>query len=130
MRANVHQMILELPEAYETRVDEGGSGLSGGQRQRIGLARAMFGSPKLLVLDEPNAHLDADGEAALADALQYLKRQGTTIILIAHRLNPVAYVDRVVVLNKGELQLDGPRARVFRKVKTDLVRSIAAEPVG
>ena len=130
MRANVHQMILDLPEAYETRVDEGGSGLSGGQRQRIGLARAMFGSPKLLVLDEPNAHLDADGEQALADALQYLKRQGTTIVLIAHRLNPVAHVDRVVVLNKGELQLDGPRARVFRKVKTDLVRSIAAEPVG
>lgn len=129
IRANVHEMILELPEAYETRVDEGGSGLSGGQRQRVGLARAMFGKPKLLVLDEPNAHLDADGEEALAEALRQLKREGSTIILIAHRLNPVAHVDRVVVLSKGEMQLDGPRARVFRKVRTELIRSIAPEPV-
>lgn len=128
-RANVHDMILDLPDAYETRVDEGGAGLSGGQRQRIGLARAMFGSPRLLVLDEPNAHLDADGEEALARALKQLKAEGSTIILIAHRLNPVAHVDRVVVLNKGSLQLDGPRARIFRKVKTDLIESIAREPV-
>ncbi len=128
-RANVHHMILALPEGYETRVDEGGSGLSGGQRQRIGLARAMFGDPKLLVLDEPNAHLDADGEAALAQALQDLKRAGSTIVLIAHRLNPVAHVDRVVVLAAGTLQLDGPRARVFRKVRTELVESIARDPV-
>ncbi|HEU0099016.1 MAG TPA: type I secretion system permease/ATPase [Allosphingosinicella sp.] len=128
-RANVHEMILDLPEGYETKVHEGGAGLSGGQRQRIGLARAMFGSPRLLVLDEPNAHLDADGEEALADALATLRREGSTIVLIAHRLNPIAHVDRVVVLSKGELQLDGPRARVFRKVKTELVRSIAREPV-
>jgi PrtD family type I secretion system ABC transporter len=129
-RANVHDMIMALPDGYETRVDEGGSGLSGGQRQRIGLARAMFGSPRLLVLDEPNAHLDADGEEALAAALATLKAEGSTIILIAHRLNPIAHVDRVIVMNKGELQLDGPRARVFRKVRTELVRSVAREPVG
>jgi PrtD family type I secretion system ABC transporter len=129
-RANVHDMILELPDGYETAVDEGGSGLSGGQRQRIGLARAMFGSPRLLVLDEPNAHLDADGEEALAHALSTLKAEGCTIVLIAHRLNPIAHVDRVVVLSHGELQLDGPRARVFRKVRTELIRSIAREPVG
>ncbi|AXB75544.1 type I secretion system permease/ATPase [Novosphingobium sp. P6W] len=128
-RANVHQMILDLPEGYETRVDEGGSGLSGGQRQRIGLARALFGDPKLLVLDEPNAHLDADGEEALAGALEELKAGGATIVLIAHRLNPVAHVDRVVVLNCGVLQLDGPRQRVFRKVRTELVASIARDPV-
>lgn len=129
-RAAVHEMILELPDGYETRIDEGGSGLSGGQRQRVGLARAMFGEPRLLVLDEPNAHLDHDGEEALALALRQMKRDGCTIILIAHRLNPVAHVDRVVVLNKGRIQLDGERARVFRKVKTQLVESIAAEPVG
>lgn len=128
-RANVHEMILNLPEGYETRVDEGGSGLSGGQRQRIGLARAMFGEPKLLVLDEPNAHLDADGEAALSQALEELKAGGATIVLIAHRLNPVAHVDRVVVLNRGVLQLDGPRQRVFRQVRTELVESIARDPV-
>ena len=129
-RANVHEMILALPDGYETRIEEGGSGLSGGQRQRIGLARAMFGSPRLLVLDEPNAHLDADGEAALAAALATLKAEGSTIVLIAHRLNPIAHVDRVIVLNGGALQLDGPRARVFRKVKTELIRSVAREPVG
>ena len=129
-RANVHDMILELPDGYETQVDEGGSSLSGGQRQRVGLARAMFGSPRLLVLDEPNAHLDADGEEALAHALATLKVEGCTIVLIAHRLNPIAHVDRVIVLSHGELQLDGPRARVFRKVRTELVRSIAREPVG
>lgn len=129
IRANVHDMILELPEGYETRVSEGGASLSGGQRQRIGLARALFGNPKLLVLDEPNAHLDADGEEALALALRQLKAAGSTIVLIAHRLNPIAHVDRVVVLSRGTLQLDGPRARVFRKVKTELVESIAREPV-
>jgi ATP-binding cassette subfamily C exporter for protease/lipase len=128
-RANVHDMILSLPDGYETRIDAGGFGLSGGQRQRIGLARAMFGSPRLLVLDEPNAHLDADGEEALAAALCTLKAEGSTIVLIAHRLNPIAHVDRVIVLCNGELQLDGPRARVFRKVRTDIVRSIAQEPV-
>lgn len=129
-RANVHDMILGFPDGYETQVDEGGSGLSGGQRQRIGLARAMFGSPRLLVLDEPNAHLDADGDEALAQALAVLKKDGSTIILIAHRLNPIAHVDRVIVLNNGDLQLDGPRERVFRKVKTQLIRSIAPQPVG
>ena len=128
-RANVHDMILALPDGYETQVDEGGASLSGGQRQRIGLARAMFGSPRLLVLDEPNAHLDADGEEALATALATLRAEGSTIVLIAHRLNPIAHVDRVLVLNKGQLQLDGPRAHVFRKVKTELVRSIARDPV-
>lgn len=128
-RANVHDMIMALPDGYETEVSSGGAGLSGGQRQRIGLARAMFGSPRLLVLDEPNAHLDADGEEALAAALRTLKKEGTTIVLIAHRLNPIAHVDRVIVLSNGELQLDGPRARVFRKVRTDIERSIAREPV-
>ncbi len=128
-RANVHDMIMALPDAYETRVDEGGSGLSGGQRQRVGLARALFGDPKLLVLDEPNAHLDADGEEALARTLGALKARGCTVVLIAHRLNPVAHVDRVIVLSGGKLQLDGPRARVFRKVRTELVESIAREPM-
>ena len=128
IRANAHEMILDLPEGYETKVNEGGLGLSGGQRQRIGLARAMFGSPRLIVLDEPNAHLDADGEEALASALDRLKKEGSTIVLIAHRLNPIAHVDRVIVLSKGELQLDGPRARVFRKVRTEVIRSIAQEP--
>jgi len=129
-RADVHDMILDLPDGYDTRVDDGGSGLSGGQRQRVGLARALFGKPRLIVLDEPNAHLDADGEEALANALRTLKAEGSTIVLIAHRLNPVAYVDRVIVLDKGRIQLDGARRTVFRKVRTHIMESIAAEPVG
>jgi ATP-binding cassette, subfamily C, bacterial exporter for protease/lipase len=128
-RANVHDMILALPDGYETMLNVAGAGLSGGQRQRIGLARAMFGSPRLLVLDEPNAHLDSEGEEALATALRTLKAEGSTIVLIAHRLNPIAHVDRVIVLCDGQLQLDGPRARVFRKVRTEIVRSIAREPM-
>jgi ABC-type protease/lipase transport system fused ATPase/permease subunit len=110
-------------------VDEGGSGLSGGQRQRIGLARALYGSPGLIVLDEPNAHLDGDGEQALAKALRQLKRDGATIVLIAHRLNPIAQVDRVLVLNKGELQLDGPRIEIFKQVRQQVIRHVAEEPV-
>jgi PrtD family type I secretion system ABC transporter len=126
-RANVHDMIMKLPDGYDTRVDEGGSGLSGGQRQRIGLARAMFGSPRLLVLDEPNANLDAEGEEALAAALATLKKEGSTIVLIAHRLNPIAHVDRVMVMCDGKLQLDGPRKTIFKRVKTELIRSVSAE---
>lgn len=128
-RANVHEMILELPDGYETRVDEGGAGLSGGQRQRIALARAIFGSPRLIVLDEPNAHLDSAGEQALMEALATLKGEGSTIILIAHRLAPISLVDRLIVLREGQLELDGPRARVFRKVKTESVQTIAREPI-
>lgn len=128
-RANVHDMILELPEGYDTQVHEGGVALSGGQRQRIGLARAMFGSPRLIVLDEPNAHLDADGEEALKNALATLKREGSTIVLIAHRLDPIALVDRLILLCEGRLQLDGPRAQVFKQMKTEVVRSVAREPI-
>lgn len=128
IRANVHEMILDLPLGYETPVSEGGQGLSGGQRQRIGLARALFGSPKLLVFDEPNAHLDAEGEQALAEALATLREQGSTIILVAHRLGPLSQVDRVIVLNRGQLAMDGPRHEVFQRVRTELVTASPLSP--
>lgn len=124
-RANVHELILDLPDGYDTLIGEGGAGLSGGQRQRVALARALFGSPRLLVLDEPNAHLDADGDAALETSLKALRRTGTTIIIVAHRLNPLAQVDRVLMLNKGELKLDGPRKTVIEQVPTEVVEHFA-----
>jgi ATP-binding cassette subfamily C exporter for protease/lipase len=127
-KANVHELILALPQGYETPIQEGGLGLSGGQKQRIGLARALFGAPKLLVLDEPNAHLDAEGERALADSLADLKAQGCTIVIVAHRLNPLSQVDRVVVLNRGNLEMDGPRSEVIGRVCTEVVRSFAPQP--
>lgn len=126
-RANVHAMILDLPQGYETVIREGGAGLSGGQKQRIGLARALFGSPRLLVLDEPNAHLDGEGELALADALATLKAQGCTVVIVAHRLTPLSQVDRVIVLNKGAIEMDGPRSDVIGRVRTEVVRSFAPQ---
>jgi ATP-binding cassette, subfamily C, bacterial exporter for protease/lipase len=127
-RANVHELITDLPNGYETLIGEGGSGLSGGQRQRIALARALFGSPRLLVLDEPNAHLDAEGEEALTESLKALKQSGSTIVLVAHRLNPLAQVDRVLVLKDGQLQIDGPREDVIEQVPTETVEHFA-QPV-
>ncbi|NJC40230.1 PrtD family type I secretion system ABC transporter [Brevundimonas alba] len=124
-RAKVHDMILDLPDGYDTVVGEGGAGLSGGQRQRVALARALFGSPRLLVLDEPNAHLDAEGDEALEEALKALRRTGTTIVIVAHRLNPLAHVDRVLMLSKGELELDGPRRAVIEQVPTETVEHFA-----
>ncbi|PVM90707.1 type I secretion system permease/ATPase [Caulobacter endophyticus] len=128
IKANVHEMIMALPQGYETPIHEGGLGLSGGQRQRIGLARALFGAPRLLVLDEPNAHLDAEGERALAEALAELKAGGCTIVIVAHRLNPLSQVDRVIVLNQGTIEMDGPRSEVFGRVRTEVVRSFAPQP--
>ena len=116
-RAGIHNMILELPNQYDTRLGPGGVGLSGGQRQRLGLARALLGRPKLLVLDEPNANLDTVGEVALKDALLALKEQGTTIVVITHRTTVLEVVDRMMVLRAGRVELVGPPAVVFDHLK-------------
>lgn len=129
MRARVHDMIMDLPEGYETQIGEGAAGLSGGQRQRIGLARALFGSPRFLVLDEPNAHLDADGEEALSDSLKALKEGGSTIVIVAHRLNPLAQVDRLLFLKNGRLEMDGPRQTIMGQVPTEVVKHFAQPAV-
>jgi len=107
--AGLHDMILRFPKGYDTPIGEAGGFLSGGQRQRIGLARAVYGDPVLLVLDEPNANLDDAGEAALVRALVRLKEQGKTVFLITHRTSAIAVADRVIVLQDGRIRADGPR---------------------
>ena len=111
--AGLHQMILRFSKGYDTRVGAAGSFLSGGQRQRIGLARALYGNPMLLVLDEPNANLDDEGESALLKAVQLLKDQGRTVLLISHRPGVIKVADRLVILESGRLVASGPRDGVL-----------------
>jgi PrtD family type I secretion system ABC transporter len=114
--AGVHEMILRLPQGYETRIGAGGARLSGGQRQRIALARALFRSPAFLVLDEPNSGLDRDGEEALAAALAEMKAKGATIVLIAHRPGALALADKVLLLRDGRVEAFGARDEVLNKL--------------
>ena len=107
--AGLHEMILRFPKGYDTSIGEAGGLLSGGQRQRIGLARAIYGEPALVVLDEPNANLDDAGEAALLKTVRELKAKGKTVFLITHRPGVVAVADRVVILRDGMVYADGPR---------------------
>lgn len=110
--AGAHEMILRLPMAYETPIGAGGRGLSAGQSQRVGLARALYGMPKVLVLDEPNAHLDAEGEAALVDALMEAKSRGAICFVVAHRVGLINAADKLLVLNEGRVVQFGPRDQV------------------
>lgn len=114
-QAGVHQLILSMPEGYHTRIGAAGAILSAGQRQRIGLARALYGNPFLLVLDEPNASLDAEGEAALTSAILAARQGGAIVVVIAHRPNALAAVDQVLVMAEGRAVAFGPRDEVLRK---------------
>ena len=114
--AGVHEMILQLPNAYETEIGEAGAALSGGQRQRIGLARSVFGHPRFVVLDEPNASLDAAGEEALINAIVTLKQRGTTLVVIAHRPSILRHVDKALVLRAGTVEAFGPPSEVLPTV--------------
>lgn len=114
--AGVHEMILRLPAAYDTEIGDGGTALSGGQRQRIALARAVYGNPSVVVLDEPNASLDNDGEEALLDTIALLKKHGTTVVLIAHRPSLLRDVDKVLILNEGVVRMFGRPDEVMPSV--------------
>ena len=111
--AGAHDTILRLPEGYDTPIGVGGVPVSGGQHQRIGLARAVFGNPALLVLDEPNAHLDGEGEQALVDAVLRMREQGTSVILIAQRAGAMAQVDKILVVRDGAVVACGPRDEIL-----------------
>ena len=115
--AHAHEMIQRLPDGYETQIGESGLRLSGGQRQRIGLARAVYGDPRLVVLDEPNANLDQAGESALSTAIQDLKKRGVALIIVGHRPSTLAQADKIVLLREGRVELFGPRDVTLQKLR-------------
>jgi ABC-type protease/lipase transport system fused ATPase/permease subunit len=115
--AGVHETILRLPEGYATRIGQAGMSLSAGQRQRIGLARAVFGDPFLVVLDEPNANLDAEGENALSRAIEVLRRSKCIVIVISHRPSALVALDMAMVLFEGKAIAFGPREEIFARVR-------------
>ncbi len=114
--AGCHELIQNLPEGYNTNIGEGGQALSGGQRQRIGFARSLYRTPSLIVLDEPNANLDAAGEEALLAALQKLKTMGATVVLVTHKINILSIVDKLMILQDGMVQAFGSRDEILRRV--------------
>lgn len=115
--AGCHELILRLPQGYDTIVGMGGAGLSGGQRQRIGLARALFDKPRLLILDEPNSNLDNEGEQALVSAILAARSYGATVVMISHRPSLLAACDYIAVLSEGRLAHFGPREEILSKLK-------------
>jgi ATP-binding cassette subfamily C protein len=124
--AGAHELILRLPNGYDTPIGEGGEALSGGQRQRIALARALYGDPFLIVLDEPNSNLDNEGEMALRQAIANLKTRGAIVVLIAHRPSVLAVCDHILVLANGEQKDFGSRDEIMQKMTRPVAAPAAA----
>ncbi|MDF9894695.1 UNVERIFIED_ORG: ATP-binding cassette subfamily C exporter for protease/lipase [Pseudomonas vranovensis] len=125
-QAGVHELILRLPQGYDTRLGEDGGDLSGGQKQRIALARALYGGPSLIVLDEPNSNLDTSGEAALATAIAQMKAQGRTVVLVTHRSAALAQADKLLVLSEGRMQAFGPAHDVMQALSRAQEQALSA----
>ncbi len=115
--AGVHEVILRLPEGYDTVIGQSGGALSAGQRQRVGLARALYGNPALIVLDEPNSNLDEQGEQALRAAVANCRQQGRTVVLVTHSMSLLSCVDKLMLMNEGQLQAFGPRDKVLEQIR-------------
>lgn len=111
-----HEMVLKLPNGYDTEIGESGAILSGGQRQRVALARAFYGLPRLLIMDEPNSNLDTEGEQALLNAVLYARKLKITTIIISHKINVLSLVDKILFMNEGVATLYGPRDEVLKKL--------------
>ncbi|MBV8575531.1 MAG: ATP-binding cassette domain-containing protein, partial [Acetobacteraceae bacterium] len=127
--AGVHDIILRLPEGYSTRIGQGGMSLSAGQRQRIGLARAVYGDPFLVVLDEPNANLDADGENALSRAIQIMRHNKSIVIVISHRPSALGALNMAMVLHEGRRIAFGAREEIFARVRGSTMQAAPAPSV-
>ncbi len=125
----LHELIMRLPRGYNSEIGEAGLRLSGGQRQRIGLARAVFGRPRLVVLDEPNASLDHEGEEALHQAIARLKEMGTTVVMIAHRPSVLGLADKLLVLRNGAVDAYGTRAEVIAQLNAPAPGQRSAVPM-
>ncbi|MDC3080255.1 type I secretion system permease/ATPase [Rhodospirillaceae bacterium] len=127
-KAGVHELILQFPNGYDTNIGIGGHALSGGQRQRVALARALYKNPKVIVLDEPNSNLDAEGEKALAESITQARETGATVIVVSHRPSLLAVVDNIAVLNKGAIVKMGPRDQILSELGGGRVTAGATPP--
>lgn len=116
-KAGIHEMILKLPKGYETVIGDQGSRLSGGQRQRLGIARALYGDPRFIVLDEPNSNLDGEAEVSLIELLETLKREAVTVVVVTHKPNLVQIADKVIAMHEGNVVKYGLRNDVLAQIK-------------
>jgi len=124
----LHELIMALPDGYDTEIGDEGCFLSGGQRQRVALARAIYGNPRFIVLDEPNSSLDEAGEQSLLQTLRWLKSQGTTIVIVTHRSNILQAVDRILLVVDGTAKAYGPRDEVLAALQKQLSAQVPAIP--